>query len=80
MVRERTRAGLVAARDRGAKLGRPAKLSLHQQQEVLRAVRDGPADRQRADHVPVGTGEGQRLAARPHREGHGSQRTPGLMR
>ena len=41
MVRERTRAGLAAARDRGVKLGRPSKLSLHQQQEVLRAVRDG---------------------------------------
>src|SRR5215813_6000561 len=32
MVRERTRAGLTAARDRGVKLGRPAKLSAHQQQ------------------------------------------------
>jgi DNA invertase Pin-like site-specific DNA recombinase len=41
MVRERTRAGLAAARDRGARLGRPAKLSLHQQQEVIKAVREG---------------------------------------
>jgi DNA invertase Pin-like site-specific DNA recombinase len=41
MVRERTRAGLTAARDRGARLGRPAKLSAHQQQEVIKAVRDG---------------------------------------
>jgi DNA invertase Pin-like site-specific DNA recombinase len=41
MVRERTRAGLAAARDRGARLGRPAKLSPHQQQEVIKAVRDG---------------------------------------
>jgi DNA invertase Pin-like site-specific DNA recombinase len=41
MVRERTRAGLAAARDRGARLGRPAKLSAHQQQEVIKAVRDG---------------------------------------
>jgi DNA invertase Pin-like site-specific DNA recombinase len=39
--RERTRAGLAAARDRGARLGRPAKLSAHQQQEVIKAVRDG---------------------------------------
>jgi DNA invertase Pin-like site-specific DNA recombinase len=41
MVRERTHAGLAAARDRGAKLGRRSKLSLHQQREVVRAVRDG---------------------------------------
>ena len=41
MVRERTRAGLAAARERGVRLGRPAKLSPHQQQEVLKAVRDG---------------------------------------
>jgi DNA invertase Pin-like site-specific DNA recombinase len=41
MVRERTRAGLAAARDRGARLGRPAKWSPHQQQEVIKAVRDG---------------------------------------
>jgi len=41
MVRERTRAGLVAARDRGVKVGRPAKLSAHQQQEIIRTVRDG---------------------------------------
>jgi DNA invertase Pin-like site-specific DNA recombinase len=41
MVRERTRAGLAAARDRGAKVGRPAKLSAHQQQEIIRSVRDG---------------------------------------
>jgi DNA invertase Pin-like site-specific DNA recombinase len=41
MVRERTRAGLAAARDRGAKVGRPAKLSPHQQQEIIRTVRDG---------------------------------------
>jgi DNA invertase Pin-like site-specific DNA recombinase len=41
MVREQTRAGLAAARDRGARLGRPAKLSAHQQQEVIKAVRDG---------------------------------------
>jgi DNA invertase Pin-like site-specific DNA recombinase len=41
MVRERTGAGLAAARDRGARLGRPAKLSAHQQQEVIKAVRDG---------------------------------------
>jgi DNA invertase Pin-like site-specific DNA recombinase len=39
--RERTRAGLAAARDRGARLGRPAKLSAHQQQEVIKAIRDG---------------------------------------
>src|SRR6202030_2364549 len=36
MVRERTRAGLAAARDRGAKVGRPAKLSRRQQEEVIR--------------------------------------------
>jgi DNA invertase Pin-like site-specific DNA recombinase len=43
MVRERTRAGLAAARDRGARLGRPAKLTQHQQQEVIRTVCDGDA-------------------------------------
>jgi DNA invertase Pin-like site-specific DNA recombinase len=41
MVRERTRAGLAAARERGTMLGRPAKLSTQQQQEVIRAVRVG---------------------------------------
>src|SRR5215831_12061591 len=41
MVRERTRAGLAAARDRGVKVGRPAKLSAHQQQEIIRTVREG---------------------------------------
>jgi DNA invertase Pin-like site-specific DNA recombinase len=41
VVRERTRAGLAAARDRGVKVGRPAKLSAHQQQEIIRTVRDG---------------------------------------
>ena len=42
MVRERTRAGLVAARDRGVKVGRPTKLNLHQQQEIIRTVREAP--------------------------------------
>src|ERR1700730_16662338 len=41
MFRERTRAGLAAARDRGVKVGRPAKLSRRQQEEVIRTVRDG---------------------------------------
>ena len=41
MVRERTRAGLAAARDRGVKVGRPAKLSPHQHQEIIRSVREG---------------------------------------
>jgi DNA invertase Pin-like site-specific DNA recombinase len=41
MVRERTRAGLAAARERGAKVGRPSKLSRRQQEEVVRTVRDG---------------------------------------
>src|ERR1700738_3922313 len=41
MVRGRQRAGLSAARDRGARLGRPAKLTPHQQQEVIRTVCDG---------------------------------------
>jgi DNA invertase Pin-like site-specific DNA recombinase len=41
MVRERTRAGLAAARDRGVKVGRPAKLSPHQRREIIRTVRDG---------------------------------------
>ena len=41
MVRERTRAGLAAARDRGVRVGRPAKLSPRQQEEVIHAVREG---------------------------------------
>jgi DNA invertase Pin-like site-specific DNA recombinase len=41
MVRERTRAGLASARDRGVKVGRPAKLNPQQQQEIIRSVRDG---------------------------------------
>ena len=41
MVRERTRVGLAAARDRGVKLGRPGKLPpQQQQQEVIRTVRE----------------------------------------
>ena len=32
---------MAAARDRGVKIGRPAKLSHRQQQEVIRTVRDG---------------------------------------
>jgi DNA invertase Pin-like site-specific DNA recombinase len=42
MVRERTRSGLETARDRGVKVGRPAKLSSRQQKEVIRIVREGP--------------------------------------
>jgi DNA invertase Pin-like site-specific DNA recombinase len=34
-------AGLAAARERGVKVGRPAKLSRCQQKEVIRTVRDG---------------------------------------
>ena len=41
MLRERTGAGLAAARERGVKVGRPAKLSPHQQQKIIRTVRDG---------------------------------------
>ncbi len=41
MVRKRTRVGLAAGRDRGVKVGRPAKLSRRQQEEVIRTVRDG---------------------------------------
>jgi DNA invertase Pin-like site-specific DNA recombinase len=41
MIRERTRAGLADARERGARVGRPAKLRRHQQQEVIRTVREG---------------------------------------
>jgi hypothetical protein len=33
--------GRTLARDRGAKVGRPTKLSPHQQQEIIRTVRDG---------------------------------------
>jgi Resolvase, N terminal domain/Tn3 transposase DDE domain len=59
MVRERTRAGLAAARERGVKVGRPAKLSPHQQEEVIRAVRDGSqtaADAGRFQSVTRGSG------------------------
>jgi len=35
------RAGLAAARERGARGGRPGKLSPQQQQEVICTVRDG---------------------------------------
>lgn len=41
MVRERTRVGLAAARERGARVGRPAKLSPDQQRDVIRTVREG---------------------------------------
>jgi hypothetical protein len=41
-TQKRTDAGRpAAARDRGVKAGRPAKLSAHQQQEIIRTVRDG---------------------------------------
>ena len=51
MVRERTRAGLAATRDRGVKVGRPAKLSSRQQEEVIRTVRDG--SKTKADAAPL---------------------------
>ena len=41
MVRERTRAGLAAARERGKVPGRKAKLNAAQQAEVLRMVEKG---------------------------------------
>jgi DNA invertase Pin-like site-specific DNA recombinase len=41
MIRERTRARLAAARERGTRVRRPAKLSPRQQEEVIRRVRDG---------------------------------------
>lgn len=41
MLRERTRAGLAAARERGKVPGRKAKLSTDQQAEVLRMVQKG---------------------------------------
>jgi len=41
MIRERTRAGLAAARERGKVPGRKAKLSAAQQAEVLRMVQKG---------------------------------------
>jgi DNA invertase Pin-like site-specific DNA recombinase len=41
MVRERTRSGLAAARERGKVVGRRPKLSVAQQAEVLRTVRKG---------------------------------------
>jgi DNA invertase Pin-like site-specific DNA recombinase len=41
MVPERTRPALPAARDRGARVGRRAKLSPHKQEHLIRTVRDG---------------------------------------
>jgi len=41
MVRERTRPGLACAQERGVKVGRPAKLSSRQQEEVIRSIREG---------------------------------------
>jgi DNA invertase Pin-like site-specific DNA recombinase len=41
MIRERTRAGLAAARERGNVPGRKAKLSAPQQAEVIRQVQAG---------------------------------------
>jgi putative DNA-invertase from lambdoid prophage Rac len=51
MVPERTRPDLAAARDRGARLGRPSKLSRHQQQEMIKAVRDGSKTAAHARHI-----------------------------
>ena len=41
LIRDRTNAGLAAARARGRKGGRPQKLSENQQQMVVRAWREG---------------------------------------
>jgi hypothetical protein len=53
MIRERTRAGLAEARERGARVGRPAKLRRHQQQEVIRTVREGSKTAADAESYPV---------------------------
>lgn len=41
MIRERTRAGLAAAKDRGVRPGRPRKLSAEQRRAAVELVRKG---------------------------------------
>ena len=41
MLRERTKSGLYTARAQGRTLGRPAKLNVHQKQEIVRLVDSG---------------------------------------
>jgi DNA invertase Pin-like site-specific DNA recombinase len=41
MVRERTKAGMDAARARGRRIGRPPKLNKEQRQEIVETVSSG---------------------------------------
>lgn len=44
LLSQRTREGLAAARRRGARLGRPRKVSCHQATDARQRLRDGSAD------------------------------------
>ena len=54
MIRERTTAGLAAARRRGVKLGRPPALSPEQEELVLALSRQGKSHREIARVLKVG--------------------------
>ena len=48
MIRERTRAGMAAARRRGVRIGRPAKIAEQARARVLEILKSGPGGRARA--------------------------------
>lgn len=53
MIRERTKAGMAAAKKRGVQLGRPFKLSQNQIKEAIRMVKDGQTRNAIARHFKV---------------------------
>jgi DNA invertase Pin-like site-specific DNA recombinase len=63
MVRERTRAGLKAARERGRKGGRRPKLLIHQKAEILAMLAAGRAGAEIARLFQVHRGTISRIAA-----------------
>ena len=64
MLKERTKAGLDAARKEGRIGGRPPKLKPHQQQEIVTLVKAGEEDRRRRG-APVRRPPGNGVAATP---------------
>ncbi len=60
LIRERTKAGLVAARARGAKIGRPERAARHRE-EILRLRVEGVSYQKISEHLGVSVGSIHRL-------------------
>ncbi|MGH7100043.1 MAG: recombinase family protein, partial [Stellaceae bacterium] len=76
MVRERTRAGLKAARDRGRKGGRRPKLLAHQRAEILAMLAAGRGGAEIARLFRVHRATISRLAAEARAASAGAQPIP----